>query len=63
MAKQAEVAGATMDQDRFMEQTDRALQAALESGNQAPDHRVAEGVPFLKSLRESGSRWQSRCCY
>ena len=47
MAKQAEVAGATMDQDRFMEQTDRALQAALESGNQAPDHRVAEGVHAL----------------
>ncbi|HET8721817.1 MAG TPA: cupin domain-containing protein, partial [Nitrospira sp.] len=52
-AKQAEVSGAAQNRERFMEETERALQAAL-IGGQAPDHRVAESVHALMEAQALG---------
>jgi mannose-6-phosphate isomerase-like protein (cupin superfamily) len=46
-AKQAEVAGAAQDPERFVEQTDRALQAARGDAGELRDHREAESVHAL----------------
>lgn len=54
LAKQAEAAGAAQERDRFLAQTDRALQLALEAGATNPSHRLAEGVHALTETAALG---------
>lgn len=53
-ARQAEAAAAAQNQDRFLTDTDRALQIAMEAGASRPSHRLAEGIHNLTEAAAQG---------
>jgi mannose-6-phosphate isomerase-like protein (cupin superfamily) len=53
-ARQAEAAAAAQSQDRFLTDTDRALQIAMEAGADRPSHRLAEGIHSLTEAAAHG---------